>query len=241
MHLLQSLVNLRVTENLVAGEFDRADLVLSAFKNVETDVHRVGRRILELGILDLKIEITVAAVKFRQRVLVILKLVLLEHPVAGQPGKHPMPPGLELLAQFPLGKRRRADKFNFDNFDLRGLGNLKRRRAAPGVFIHVHHVFDLRAGIAVFLVKLLNLLAVGEQFLFVQRLADLGGDFFSDFGSAQFFVARDDDVRSCAAGPGRCTSPPHRHRRPDPGPRECCKTGPWCRDCECPTSVVPAV
>ena len=99
---------------------------------------------IQLHVLDFKIQIAVVAVKLRQRVLVVVKLVLLEHAAARQPGKHPALPGLELLAQFLLRKRRRADELDSADFDLRALGDLKRDRAAPGVFINVQDVFDLR-------------------------------------------------------------------------------------------------
>ncbi len=55
------------------------------------------------------------------------------------------------------------------------------------------------SGVAVFLVKLLDLLDVGEQFLLVQRLADLHGDFFLDLGIAQLFVALNLDFRDARA------------------------------------------
>ena len=90
-----------VGENLVAGEFDGADLVLPAFEHVKLDVHRVRRRMVQLHVLDLKIEVAVVAVKIRQRVAVVVEVVLLEIPAAGQPGKHPAPPGLEFACAIP--------------------------------------------------------------------------------------------------------------------------------------------
>jgi hypothetical protein len=75
-----------------------------------------------------------------------------------------------------------------------GLGDFKRDGAAPGQLVNVHDRFYLCPGITVFFVKLLNLLAVGEQFLLIERLAGLDRDFFADFGIAELFVALDFDV-----------------------------------------------
>ena len=51
----------------------------------------------------------------------------------------------------------------------------------PAVFVNVQDIFHLRVRVAVFFVELLHLLRVGEQFLLVQRLADLDGDFLAEF------------------------------------------------------------
>jgi hypothetical protein len=118
MHLLQPLVNLLSLKSLLPLNLTEPTLYCLPSK-IKNGCPSCWARIHEFHVLDFKIEVTVAAVKFHERVLVILKLVLFEHPAARQPGKHPVPPGLDLLAQLPLGKCRRADKFNFDNFDLR--------------------------------------------------------------------------------------------------------------------------
>ena len=61
-----------------------------------------GRGIHELHVLDLEIDVAVVAVEVRQRVLVLLELIVLEVAAAGEPGKHPMLAGLDHLPQLLL-------------------------------------------------------------------------------------------------------------------------------------------
>ena len=73
--------DVRRAEQLVAGELDRADLVLRAFVDDEPDDHGPGRRIDELHVLDLEINVALVAVKLGQLLLVLLELLVLETPL----------------------------------------------------------------------------------------------------------------------------------------------------------------
>ena len=87
-----------------------------------------------------------------------------------------------------MRERRRADEIDLLDFDFLRFGDFKGDRAAPGVLVDVQNIFHLRAGPAVFFVKLLDFLGVGEQFLLIERLAGLHGDFFPDFGMLSFLL-----------------------------------------------------
>ena len=78
--------------------------------------------------------------------------------------------GLDGLAELLLRECLGADEVHFEDLDLGALGDLERGRAAARVLVNVQHVFDLRARVALLLVQLLDVLRVGEQLSFVQRL-----------------------------------------------------------------------
>ena len=184
--VLQPLDDFRVAENFVAGDFHCAHFVLPAFVNGIIDIHHVGRGPLQFHVLDFKIKITVVAVKIAQPVAVAVEIFLLKITAAGEPGKKPAPPDLEFAAQRFLRKRRRADEFDIGDFDLGAFLNVEGDGAVAGGFLDVEDIFHLRVGVAVFFIQLFHLLHVGEQFLFVQRLAHLDRDFFLQLGFADF-------------------------------------------------------
>ncbi len=82
---LQAAMDFLRIKKFIAGEGDRADLVLPSFINVKANHHFVGRRVIELHVLDFKIKITATVVKFGEQVAIVLELVLLEHAAARQP------------------------------------------------------------------------------------------------------------------------------------------------------------
>ena len=192
---LQAALDFLRIKKFVAGKGDRADLVLPPFIKVKANHHFVGRRVIELRVLDFKIKIPATVVKLGELVVIVVEIVLPEHAAARQPGEHPAPFGLELFAQFLLGESRRADEINLLDFDLLRFGDFKGDRAPSRILVNVRNIFHPGAGPAIFFVKLLDFLAVAEHFLLVERLADFRGDFFPDFGITEFFVALNLDVR----------------------------------------------
>src|ERR1051326_431102 len=79
VHPAHPLNDLRGAEKLIAGELDRADLVLSCLGKVEADDHfpRCWLRQLRLA-FELEINIAVVAVKLRQLFLVLLQDLVFE-------------------------------------------------------------------------------------------------------------------------------------------------------------------
>ena len=96
--------DVRVAEKFVAGDFYRADFILAAFIDDDADHQRPRSRMLELDVLDVEINVALIAIKFRELLLVIVELFVLENSAAGHPGEHPMLPGLDGLAELASGK-----------------------------------------------------------------------------------------------------------------------------------------
>src|SRR6266481_6754943 len=99
MQVLEALHNLPGGEKLVSLERHGAHLVLSALVNDKLDVHPRGRGMGDVDLRDLEIDVALVSVKIPEFVLVIFKLLLLEHAAPGEPGERPVPPGLDDLAQ----------------------------------------------------------------------------------------------------------------------------------------------
>ena len=166
----QTLGDVGHAEQLVAGEFHRPDLVLRALVKNEPNDHRLGRRIQELDILDLEVDVALFPVELDQLLLILVELVVLEDAAAGDPGKHPVLARLDGLAEFLDGKGFGANKVHLEDLDLGSLRDLEGGGAAARVLVNVQHVFDLGARIPLLLVQLLDVLGVGEQLAFIQRL-----------------------------------------------------------------------
>src|SRR5262249_17410639 len=160
---------LGIAEQFIAGEFHRANFVLAAFVDNNADDQSARRGMLELDILDVKIDEALVPIKFRELLLVIFELLVLENAAARRPGKHPMPPGLDLLAKGSLAEGRRIYKYNVGDSDLRTFSDRKCSRRAAGALLDGDGIRDRRAGIASLLIHLLDFLAVGEKFYFIER------------------------------------------------------------------------
>src|SRR5262249_31142280 len=130
-------------EKLIALEFDGADPVLLPFRDNKPDDHMARIRVLELNVLNLEIDIAIIAVKLRQLLLVIIKLLILQNTRTSDPGKHPTLPGFDHLSQLLLAKSLGADKIDPADSDLGGLRDLVGDRAAPGLGIDIGAVFNL--------------------------------------------------------------------------------------------------
>ena len=161
-------------EKIVAFDVEGADFVLTAFRDDETDDHSGWGDVIELDVLNGKINIAVVLVVFHQGVLVVVKVVLLQNTCTGQPRKHPAAAGFDGFAQFSLCKGVGIDKEDILDFDLGGFVNQKSDRAASGQFINGRRLDDdggfLVAG---FLIDLLHFLGVLKKLPLVQGLADL--------------------------------------------------------------------
>ena len=180
---------LRITLKL-----NRTDLVASALVNDEADRHPCGAYGVELHLLEIEVYVALVPVKISELFLVLLKLFLLELAAAGQPGKHPVPPRLDLLPQLPLRKGLRADELHVHNPDLGRLGDLERDRGAPQFGVDAFLGLDLGLAIAGLLVFFFDFLRVGEQLVFIQRLANPGLHLFKQAGVVVFSVSLKPDV-----------------------------------------------
>src|SRR5205814_5694604 len=78
----RALADLVRRELDVAFELDRADFVALAFVNDEPDDHPPGGEIVELDLLDFKIDVTLVPITILQLLLVFLELLLLEFAAA---------------------------------------------------------------------------------------------------------------------------------------------------------------
>ena len=103
--------------------------------------------------------------------------------------------GLDLTAKCLLGEGAGTDKINLDNFDLWAFFNFKGDGGAAGGLFDGRRIRHLGARVARFLVFFLDLLSVGENFAFVEGLADLGSDELPQFGIAEFLVPVKEDFR----------------------------------------------
>ena len=128
---------------------------------------------LKLNILDLEINVALAAVKLGQLLAVVFELLILENPAARDPGKHPVPARLDGAAQLSFREGVCPHKFHVHNPDLRALGDLERGGPPARVLIDAQHILHLRARVTRLLIHLLDFLAVREQLALVQRLANL--------------------------------------------------------------------
>src|SRR5437016_6547808 len=173
----------------VAFELDRTDLVTLAFINDEADDQARRAGVVQLHFFDFEINVAFAPVKILQLLLVLLKLLLFELATAGQPRKHPVPPRLELLAQFSLRKCLRADELNLHDPDLGRFLDVKRDRRAPELLVDALLGLDLRLLVTGFLVQLFDFLRVGKEFVIVQRLAHLRLHQLEQLGVAVFPVS----------------------------------------------------
>src|SRR5216117_988807 len=141
------------------------------------------------GYIDFEINVAFAPVKILQLLLVLLKLLLFELATAGQPRKRPVPPRLELLAQFSLGKSLRADELNLHDPDVGRFLDVKRDRRAPELLVDALLGLDLRLLVTGFLVQLFDFLRVGKEFVIVQRLPHLRLHQLEQLGVAVFPVS----------------------------------------------------
>src|SRR5205814_3397016 len=95
-----------------AFEINRADSITDPFGNDEIDDNLARRRVEIANVFELKVDIAGIAIEFGEAFTVFFELLIFEDAGAGQPGKHPMPPRFELLAQFALGKGISAFEIN---------------------------------------------------------------------------------------------------------------------------------
>ena len=149
-------------KNFVARELNRANFVLGAFIDDDTNDHRSGTRVDNLHVFDFEIDVAMVAVKLGELLPVLLELFVLEHAAAGDPGKHPMSAGLNHLAEFSLLESGRADELDIGNSDLGTLSDLEGSGGAPAFLDHTRDGLDGRRRIARLLVHLLDFLAIGE-------------------------------------------------------------------------------
>ena len=186
--------------DLVVGEqrcpldFHRSDLIADAFGNRDDDSDPFLGEFLKFDVQDLEIDVALFAVEFGELLLVVLKLLLLEHAAAGDPGEHPAPTGFHLLAQFSVLEGVGSDELDFLDADLAAFFDAEGHRGATGGLGDAGDIFDLGLLIAGFLIHLQNGAGVGEELLFVIMLSHLGGDFSQQFPVAVLIVALEIDV-----------------------------------------------
>ena len=101
-HVTDAIGDFSHGKEFVAGELNRANLVLRTLIDHEPDDHCPWSRVQNLHFLNLKVDVAVIAKKFPQLLLIVLKLLVLKKAAAGNPGKHPVFAGLDDFAQFPL-------------------------------------------------------------------------------------------------------------------------------------------
>ncbi len=183
------LSRLLVVKSLVAFDVQRANFVLTSFRNDKMDDHSGWRHINEVGPQDGHVDIAVVLIIFHQSLLVVVEIVLFQHARTGNPGKHPMPARLDGLAQLPLRERVRVVKNNVFDADLHRFVDRKCDRPAPRQLINDRR-FDSYRGLLIpgLLVQLLHLLRVLEQLSFIQRLAHFELTFFISFFSFIFLL-----------------------------------------------------
>ena len=191
--------DVRQREQLVAGEVHRPHLVLPPLEHLEPDHQRVRRGMDHPHVLDLKIQVAVLAVIIGQRIPVVREIVAVQHPRTRQPGPHSVLGGLDLFAQHLLLEGRGPVKFNGHDFDLRTFHNVEGHDGVAGRLFGAHAVFHRGIRVAVFFIQLLHVLGLGEQFLLVQRIPDLGGEFFAELGLLHLFIALEPDLRHAQA------------------------------------------
>ena len=63
------------------------------------------------------------------------------------------------------------------NADLGCLGDLEGYGSAATAFIDARHVMHVGLWVARFLVELLDFLSIGKELMFIERIADFGGQF----------------------------------------------------------------
>src|ERR1051326_9411919 len=124
MKRAHALSKVSVGEEFIAGEFNGPDFILDAFINMKTDDKRAGRGINELDIFDFKIDVAVIPIKLLEFFLIVLELFVFEHTTAGNPGKHPMAPGLNNFTEFFLFKGFGADKLDIHHTNFWAFGDL---------------------------------------------------------------------------------------------------------------------
>ncbi len=146
----------------ISLELNRADFVAPAFVNDEADHHPCGADGVELHLLEIEVDEALVPVKIPQLFLVFLKLFFLELAAAGQPGKHPVPPRLDPLPQFPLREGLRADELHVHDPDLGRLGDLERDRGASQFRVDAFLGLDLGLAITCLLVFFFDFLRVRE-------------------------------------------------------------------------------
>ena len=177
-------------EDRVALEVHRPHFVLLPLGNINANNHPLGIDVIKLDVLDGKIYVAFVLEKLHQQILVVLKIVRLQHARSGQPGKHPAAARvLEHFAQGPLGGGVGIHKNDVLDLDLGHFVNRKGGRPASGRLID-HRGLDRDGGflVAGLFVHFLDRLGVVEKFPFVQRLALLGSDFLLDLFEAHFVV-----------------------------------------------------
>src|SRR5215471_9083729 len=163
---------LRKAEKFVACELNRSNFVLPAFIDNKADHHRAGIGINKLDVFNLKINVATIEVEFMKLFLIVLELFIFQITTAGDPREHPMSTRLDHFSQFALGKGISPDKLNLDNLYLRTFSDFERSRGTAAFFDYIGNGFDLSSRVTRFLIHLLNFLAIGKKFPFIERFAD---------------------------------------------------------------------
>jgi len=98
-------------------DFTDPNLVLSAFVNDEADDHAPWRRVNDLNVFDVKIDIAVIVIKFDQLFFIFFENVVFEIAALGNPRQHPAFAGLTTLRSFFCLKAVAPNEIHFDDFN----------------------------------------------------------------------------------------------------------------------------
>src|SRR6266540_3778951 len=190
----------------VALDLDLFDVSLVVFIDLVDQVHRAGLGIGVFARVDAGVDVALGAVH------VLDGLQVLVQPLGGENLAHAHPEaGGDLVRGekgYPFEVDRadlvlaafRNDKAQLDFaralLDLLDLLQLEINVAGvpAGALVRRDGKFHLGFGITGFLVEFLDLLRVGKEFSFIERFADLGGDFLEELGVAEFLVSGKEDV-----------------------------------------------
>ena len=171
--------NLLLTEQFVAFESDRPNLVLRSFRNREVQNEIVGLGVLESGLLELHVDVALVGIELPELVLVFLEDIVLEATGTGDPRENPPTAGLNDLAQLALLERRSVLKEHFLDFDLGRFLHLEGHDSAAEGLGDARLVVDRGPLEARLLVHLEDDLGVIEELALVHRLAALRSEFLA--------------------------------------------------------------
>ena len=171
--------NLLLTEQFVAFESDRPNLVLRSFRNREVQNEIVGLGVLESGLLELHVDVALVGIELPELVLVFLEDIVLEAAGTSDPREYPPTAGLNDLAQLALLERGSVLEEHLLDFDLGRFLHLKGHDSATEGLGDARFVVDRGPLEARLLVHLEDDLGVIEELALVHRLAALRSEFLA--------------------------------------------------------------
>ena len=180
---------------LAAGDRNVADAVLPPFVDMDGDQHAAGLGVAvdDPVLRDVDIEESLVAVVVHQLADVVLELVVLEPAGAGQPGEHPPPLGIHLLAEVAGLDVIVPDKADIHDPHPFSLADLEGHDAVPGGSIPFDAVGDLDLIVAFLLIEFVQLLGIDLDRVLVQRDVGLDADLLLEPGTLISFVALEPD------------------------------------------------